>query len=53
MAAAWWWSNHNLNALADAGNFQQITRVINGGLNGYSQRLALYGAAKQALGIAP
>ncbi|WP_254217463.1 glycoside hydrolase family 19 protein [Burkholderia multivorans] len=52
MSAAWWWKAHGLNALADAGQFQQITRVINGGLNGYSQRLYLYGAAKKALGIA-
>ncbi|KVR89222.1 glycoside hydrolase family 19 [Burkholderia vietnamiensis] len=52
MSAAWWWRAHGLNALADAGQFQQITRVINGGLNGYSQRLYLYGAAKKALGIA-
>ncbi|RQR50376.1 glycoside hydrolase family 19 protein [Burkholderia sp. Bp9125] len=52
MSAAWWWRAHSLNALADAGQFQQITRVINGGLNGYSQRLFLYGAAKRALGIA-
>lgn len=51
-AAAWWWANHNLNALADVQQFQQITRAINGGLNGYSERLALYGAAKHALGIA-
>jgi putative chitinase len=50
-AAAWWWANHNLNALADAQQFQQITRAINGGLNGYSERLALYTAAKAALGI--
>lgn len=51
-SAAWWWTTHGLNALADAGQFQQITRVINGGLNGYSQRLYLYGAVKKALGIA-
>nr|DAG73200.1 MAG TPA: Chitinase A [Caudoviricetes sp.] len=51
-SAAWWWAAHGLNALADAGQFQQITRVINGGMNGYSQRLYLYGAAKKALGIA-
>lgn len=51
MSAAWWWAAHGLNALADAGQFQQITRVVNGGLNGYSQRLYLYGAAKKALGV--
>lgn len=51
LSAAWWWSNQNLNALADTGNFQQITQVVNGGMSGYSQRLALYAAAKLALGI--
>lgn len=51
LAAAWWWSNKNLNALADSGNFQQITKVINGGLNGYSERLALYAVAKKSLGL--
>ncbi|WP_070108461.1 glycoside hydrolase family 19 protein [Burkholderia plantarii] len=50
-SAAWWWATHGLNTLADASQFQQITRVVNGGLNGYSQRLYLYGAAKKALGI--
>ncbi|MGP3661436.1 glycoside hydrolase family 19 protein [Burkholderia gladioli] len=51
-SAAWWWAAHGLNPLADAGRFQQITRMVNGGLNGYSQRLHLYGAAKKALGVA-
>jgi putative chitinase len=53
MSAAWWWSMHGLNALADAGNFQQITRVINGGLTGEADRERLWGDAKQALGVAP
>ncbi|SOE82099.1 Predicted chitinase [Caballeronia arationis] len=51
MSAAWWWSNHYLNGYADVGQFDRITRVINGGTNGAAQRLALYGAAKKALGI--
>jgi putative chitinase len=58
MASAWWWSNRNLNALADAGNFLGVSRAVNLGSaaskampNGYSERLALYTAAKQALGI--
>jgi putative chitinase len=51
-AAAWYWFNRNLNALADQGNFLQITKAINGGLNGYSERLALYGTAKEATGLA-
>ena len=49
-SAAWWWKNHGLNELADAGDFEHITRRINGGLNGEADRLALYSAAKDELG---
>ncbi|TCK39636.1 putative chitinase [Paraburkholderia sp. BL8N3] len=59
LASAWWWSNHYLNGYADVGQFLQISRMINLGSatkaatpNGYPQRLALYGAAKRAFGIA-
>jgi putative chitinase len=48
-SAAWFWKTHGLNELADAGEFERITRRINGGLNGYPQRLGLYEAAKEAL----
>jgi putative chitinase len=51
LAAGWFWDAHNLNPLADAGKFEGITRAINGGLNGYSERLALYAAAKKALAV--
>lgn len=50
-SAAWWWQQHGLNELADAGNFVGITRRINGGLNGYTDRLARWERAKQALGV--
>jgi len=49
MSAAWYFSTHGCNALADTGNTQAITRAINGGLTGYPQRLQLYGAALKAL----
>lgn len=49
MSAAWWWANHGLNELADAGNFEQITRVINGGLNGLAERQKLWEKAKAVL----
>lgn len=52
-SAAWWWQQHGLNELADAGDFQSITRRINGGLNGYDDRLRLWAASKQALGVSP
>ena len=49
ISAAWWWANHGLNELADTGDFEKITRVINGGLNGYADRLALWEKAKAVL----
>lgn len=51
VSAAWWWSSHGLNALADEGDFLTITRVINGGTNGLPDRMALWAKAKQALGV--
>ena len=48
-SAMWFWQSHGLNELADVGQFEHITRVINGGLNGEDQRLALYAAAREAL----
>lgn len=49
MAAAWWWAEHGLNELADAGRFEQITRRINGGLNGQPDRLQLWATASEVL----
>ena len=48
-SAAWFWATHGLNRLADAGRFERITRIINGGLNGFADRLAFYVAAKKVL----
>ena len=48
-SAAWFWSTHGLNELADIGDFLHITRRINGGTNGYPDRLAYYERAKEAL----
>lgn len=50
-SAAWWWSAHGLNELADRPNsFQAITKRINGGLNGYPDRLVFFLRAKLVLG---
>ena len=38
----WYWSTRNLNDYADANNIEQITKRINGGLNGYQDRIDLY-----------
>lgn len=48
-SAAWFWTSRNLNDLADAGDFERITKRINGGLNGYDDRLAAYDRAKEVL----
>ena len=43
--AATYWTQRNLNALADAGDFEGITRRINGGTNGLTERRAYLGRA--------
>lgn len=48
-SAAWFWWSHGLNSTADAGDFRKISRVINGGFNGYDERLAYYQRAKTVL----
>ena len=50
-SATWYWSSRGLNDLADSGDFEKITRRINGGLNGQADRLAHYRRAKIALGV--
>ena len=48
-SAMYFWQSHDCNELADYGLFEKITRTINGGLNGYPERLALWDRAKEAL----
>lgn len=45
----WYWSTRNLNRYADQGDVENITRKINGGLNGYPDRLALLARASLVL----
>lgn len=40
LTAAWFWSKHSLNELADKGNNQLISRRINGGTHGMEDRLS-------------
>ncbi len=49
-SACWWWQEHGLNELADKGEFEKITKRINGGLNGQEDRSYLY---KRALRLYP
>ena len=51
-SAADFWDMKSLNYLADAGDFERITRRVNGGLNGYADRQALWDGAQKALGLA-
>ncbi|AXO89441.1 glycoside hydrolase family 19 protein [Pseudomonas parafulva] len=48
-SAAWFWQSRGLNALADQGEFNRITRHINGGLNGLDERLKLWARAREVL----
>lgn len=51
--AAWYWTGRGLNDLADRkdGGFKEITYRINGGYNGYTDRLEKYNRAKAVLGV--
>lgn len=48
-SAAWFWHSRKLNEIADAGDFRRITKLINGGYNGYDDRVAKWEAAKEIL----
>lgn len=50
-SAAWFWASRGLNDLADKGDYIRICRRINGGLNGYQERLVYHARAKTALGV--
>jgi predicted chitinase len=50
--AGLYWKRRGLNELADVGDFEKITRRINGGLNGQSDRLKYYARAKEVFGVA-
>lgn len=44
-SAVWFWNTRNLNALADADRFTDLTRKINGGTNGLADRKERYNLA--------
>ena len=46
----WFWSTHGCNRLADAKDYNGLTKVINGGLFGAEQRIAVMRQAEQVLG---
>ncbi|MGB9989345.1 glycoside hydrolase family 19 protein [Massilia sp. SM-13] len=49
LSAAWFWDDRGLNALADTGAFDEITRRINGGVTGLAERRELLRRARAAL----
>ena len=54
LSAAEFWADHELNDLADGGGlecFAMITKAINGGTNGETDRVALWGEACNTLGV--
>lgn len=48
-ASLWFWRVHNLNALADKHNLAAITHVIDGGMNGWQDRLAYFQRTQDVL----
>lgn len=49
-AAIYFWTAHNLNALADKDDLIKVTEVVNGGRNGLSSRSKYLARAKTAVG---
>lgn len=50
-SAGWFWNKHGLTALADRGDFEGITRIINGGLHGLPQRETYWKRALAMLNV--
>jgi putative chitinase len=50
LSAGWFWNKKGLNALADAGDFETMTKRINGGLHGLDDRKAKIAKALLVLG---
>lgn len=50
-SAALYWYRNSLNELADAGDFEKITKVINGGINGLKDRNDRWAAAREVLNV--
>jgi len=46
----WFWSTHGCNRLADAKDYNGLTKVINGGLFGAEQRVSVMHQTEQVLG---
>lgn len=51
LASLWYWNSRGLNTLADSERIEDITRRINGGLNGIADRKLLYRRFAKEFGI--
>jgi putative chitinase len=49
MSAGWYWDTNSLNALADATRFTDLTKRVNGGVNGLQDRKEIWGRALKAI----
>lgn len=49
LVAGWYWHTHNLNREANQDDVKAVTRRINGGLNGLTDRVSWLNQAKRAL----
>lgn len=47
--SCWWWHMKGLNEIADTEDFRKVTRIVNGGYNGWTNRLNFYNRAKGVL----
>lgn len=50
-SAMWFWWKNGLNAIADTGNVNSVTKRVNGGYNGLDSRKKYLTRAKEELGI--
>lgn len=50
-SAFFFWSNNNLNAVADSGHVVDVTQIVNGGQNGYTDRLTRFNRIAPLVGI--
>jgi putative chitinase len=51
LSAGWFWHTRDLNPIADQDDVETITFRINGGYNGYDERVEFLAVAKDVLGI--
>lgn len=51
LSAGWFWYLKDLNRLADINAFEKITRKVNGGLNGFADRMEHWQRCLEALNV--